>query len=247
MSVRAVAALLAVASGCGRLGFAPIAGDAGGDSGDSTPPISLELPAGGRTWIGLNVLPAEDGYFASSIAFIGARAFVGTYRRVLVADPPYTTWTPHQIMGANREVFAVAVTGGKLWAGTEDGLFVSADQAMTFQAVPQVSVLVEALLVLPDGGLAAATGGGTWLSDAATATWALRGPAEYTYKHALIPGGLVAATEDGAFVSRDRGLTWALAPGSETYTVPSAIYDRGTGELVIGTIGAGLVRVPLPP
>lgn len=199
----------------------------------------------GATWSSLFDLDAVDGYFASSMAFDGMRAFVGTDSRVLVADPPWTAWTPRQIAGASRVVNHVLVSDG-LWAATASGLFVSHDQALTFEPVPGMPAInTRFITALPDGGLVIAVADGTWISDPARTTWTHRGPVDLVvFKVAVIPDAIVAATDRGAMISRDRGASWSLVPGSDEHRVRDAIYDAGS--LVIATRGDGLLRVPLP-
>ena len=173
--------------------------------------------------------------------------YAGSYTHMLRAAPPWTSWTPSAIAGQNRVVLSVVVTPDHhVWAGTDSGLFVSVDGAMTFTAIPQITTDVGGLLVLADGGLLAATRDGSWITDPTRATWTHSGPADTVFRHAVIPTGLAAATDHGVYVSVDRAVTWTLVPGTQGFSTRAVYFDRASGELVYGTIGSGLQRAALP-
>ena len=65
----------------------------------------------------------------------------------------------------------------------------------------------------------------------------------------LGPAGVLAAgTSRGLFVSRDHGLTWrALGETARLPAITSIAVSREGRELFAGTLGAGVVRIPIPP
>jgi hypothetical protein len=200
-----------------------------------------------RTWTTLNVLDGSDVYFGFSIALAGSRVYIGTATRVIRADPPWTTWTSHPVAGQNREVVALRIVDGALWAGTPTGLFVSTDEAASFQPVAGVAEDCLALEQLADGGLVVGTDFGTYISDPTRTTWQHQGPASFIVKGlAIIDGAIVAAGFGGVFASRDRGVSWQPVAGTDGLSAISVIEDPGDGSLVIGTAGDGLVRARLP-
>jgi hypothetical protein len=57
---------------------------------------------------------------------------------------------------------------------------------------------------------------------------------------------LYAATDRGVYYSRDAGVTWPPLPGAETTPSSATLIDEATSEVIVGTDGRGLIRVPLP-
>jgi hypothetical protein len=208
-----------------------------------------QLLAGGRhifissdraaTWSSARNLDATDAYVAPAIEIVdGVRAYVGTGTRILVADPPYTTWTERRFT-SNRQVNAIRIVAGELWAGTSMGLFKSIDDGSTFTQV-HTTETVRAITLLADGSLAVGTISNLYLSDPSRTTWSSVLTRNIT---SIIEVGttIVATAENSAHYSKDR-VTWQPLPGAETTSASALLYD---GTLVIGA-NSGLVRVPLP-
>lgn len=194
----------------------------------------------GTTWTEVLSLGVEDYYFAPAMTVAGVRAYAGTKTRILVADPPYTTWTPLLVAGATRQVNAVVVVDGTVYAGTEDGLFAAPDGTSFTMLWAET---IRAITQLADGGLAIATADGVIMTDSQRtmlATPKLVGRNVTRVRE--IDTTLVATTDTGVSYSRDRGVTWLPVPGAETMPASDALFD---GELVLGA-NWGLVRVPLP-
>ncbi len=118
----------------------------------------------------------DDGYRFHSIAFDGARAILGSQTRVLTADPPYTTWTPHDVVTGDRDVIAIHPTPGRLFLGTTLGVYESTDNATSFQPVAAITgTRTHDFADLADGSVIAATSTGVWKSDSSRTTWSRAG------------------------------------------------------------------------
>ena len=192
-------------------------------------------------------LGAPDGYRAFAITFDGARAYVGTYAKIYSADPPYDTWTPHAIAGADHFVTGLLATGGALWATTTTGVFVSTDQGATFQFVDALGAITYwSVAQLADGSLAVGTdNAGIWISDPARTSWEHVGPAgQKVNRIAVAAGAIIASTDSGIYASHDRGVSWSSDGGK--LQMRTAFVDPADGQLVVGTIGRGLVKVAIP-
>ena len=201
----------------------------------------------GATWRTLMQIGASDGYRAYAITFDGARAYVGTYAKIYSADPPYDTWTPHAIAGADRFVTELLATGGALWATTTTGVFVSTDQGATFQSVDALGAITYwSVAQLSDGSLAVGTdNAGIWISDPARTSWEHVGPAgQKVNRIAVAAGVLIASTDSGIYASHDRGVSWSS--DDVQLQMRTAFVDPADGQLVAGTIGRGLVKVAIP-
>ncbi|HTL38363.1 MAG TPA: hypothetical protein VL326_34770 [Kofleriaceae bacterium] len=205
----------------------------------------------GDSWSQLVATNVADGYDAEDIAFNGTRMFVATGQRMLVSDPPYTTFTPVAFPGGGYPGKALLVSGTRLWIGTDRGLLVSNDNGMTVNAAAAASIgtrVVRDLLDLPDGRLLVATQDGAWISDTARSTFMRAGLAgEYVDGLMLAGTTAFAATAGGVLYSRDAGATWTPLPGAETTPSSATFLDDTTGQIIVGTDSRGLIRVPMPP
>jgi hypothetical protein len=204
----------------------------------------------GATWTNEVELGIDDGYRAFAVALDGARAYVGTYTKIYSADPPYQTWTPHTIAGADHFVTALLVAGGELWVTSTTGVFVSTDQGATFSLVDALgSITYRSLAQLTDGAIAVGTDDdGIWISDVAHTTWQHLGPANQRVDAVTVAGGvIVASTQHGIYASHDRGVSWASDATTAGLKTHRTFVDPADGQLVVGTVGRGLVKIPIPP
>jgi hypothetical protein len=201
----------------------------------------------GDTWTMLQQLGTADGFYASDITFDGTRMFISTGDRLLVSDPPYTTSTVVPFPGGAYPGNVLLVSGGRLWVGTDRGLRFSPDLNVTslFTATDIGTRVVRDLLELPDGRLVVATQDGVWIASGGTF---VRAGLAATYVDGLTlhADTLYAATDRGVYYSRDAGVTWPPLPGAETTPSSATLIDEATSEVIVGTDGRGLIRVPLP-
>lgn len=202
----------------------------------------------GATWTMALQLGLADGYHAFSIALDGTRAWIGTYNQTYSADPPYTTWTPHVIAGANHYVSGLAIAGG-VWAATMTGVFVSTDQGATFMPVDALGTSTYwSIAALADGSLAVgADTDGVWISDPARTSWQHVGPASQRVRRLTVAGdAIIAATDNGIYASHDRGMSWRSDPVTAELKARAAVLDPADGQLVVGTVGRGLMKTAVP-
>jgi hypothetical protein len=203
---------------------------------------------GGTQWSEAFQLGVPDAYRAYSIAFDGTHAYVGTSTQVYSADPPYTTWTVHSFGSPTHIVLGMHVVGGALWLATDGGLFRTTDQAATFQAVPDVATPLTSIAETADSELVAGdAAGGVWISGGGRQSWQHVGPANHPVHAVANAGGaILALTSNGVYASHDAGQTWTVAPTTTALDTRSVIVDPADGQLVVGTIGHGLVKVAVP-
>ena len=196
----------------------------------------------GATWQSIHDLDVNDAYVTMSILVgDGGRLYAGSGTRLLISDPPYTTWTPHQVTATAQYVTALVRVGSELWAGTAIGVYRSLDDGTTFAQVgPTQSV--RTITLLADGGLAVGTISNLYLSDPARGTFQVSLPQRNVTSLSELGSTLVVSTETGVSYSKDRGGTWTPLPGAETMSSSGVLLD---GDLIVGS-NSGLVRVPLP-
>lgn len=197
----------------------------------------------GASWQMAAALDIPDSYNARSVAFAGTRAIVGTNTRILVADPPYTTWTPRSVAG--NPVNDVLAIGDLVYLASDGGLFVSPDRGDTVQPVTAVAISSHSVAMLASGALVVATDVGLWVSDATRTTWTTVNGAIY-YDEVVSDGTRIVALasfKDEVLYSPDGGGTWAT---QRLPVHPRTVAIDTDDSLVIGTYGHGLMRVPLP-
>jgi hypothetical protein len=206
----------------------------------------------GASWALVYAFPEADGYHAFSVE-LGAngRIYAGTGRRVVVADPPYATWSSRQVGAISTKVDELVLHDGQLWAGTDMGLFVApiaqdlANDVSAFAGIDPVGGGVQSIALLADGGLLVGTTTGVWTSDARRTTWTQR--MTRATRTVLREGSIaLAATSEGVFASRDGGATWTLVPESAGLGTRALAIDPGSGEVIYGVSGRGLARAAIP-
>jgi photosystem II stability/assembly factor-like uncharacterized protein len=128
----------------------------------------------------------------------------------------------------------VSRDGGREWTPLGNALKNSAVRAVVRDASTRT------LYAATDGGLFASADGGRW--DPLTSF-----PRTMTYALAFDPADarrLFAATQQGLYESADGGASWALRPLPGPASVATCLL-AARGRLYVGTLGAGVVEVPL--
>ncbi|HUS32420.1 MAG TPA: hypothetical protein VMZ53_28160 [Kofleriaceae bacterium] len=202
----------------------------------------------GDTWSMLQAMNNTDGYYVADIAFRGTRMFVATGARLLVSDPPYTTYTPVTFPGGNHPANDLFVAGSNVWIGTDRGLHVSQDNGASILPIASLGTRnIRSILDLPDGRMLVGTTDGVWISDVAQTSFVRAGlSAVLVDGLTLVNDAVIAATAVGVRYTRDAGTTWTPLPGAETIPSSATLVDDTTGQLIVGTDTRGLIRVPLP-
>jgi photosystem II stability/assembly factor-like uncharacterized protein len=204
----------------------------------------------GTTWTNIYGADSADGYRVYSLLLVGSRVYAGSGTRVLSADPPYTTWTPHNLP-ASHPVFALEATADtKMWAGTDSGLFLSIDSGSSWVATAAIpgAPRINAFAKAADDSLVVATEAGIWRSNSTHTTFTRAGLVTLWIDRVdiLAPAMWIATGPKGAQYSRDEGTTWTPLPGAEALAASAAILDSTTGQILVGSDSRGLVRVPMP-
>ncbi len=220
---------------------------------------SILLVAGGDIWRstdqGQNFSSAQnfsvgDGFESHSIASRGTRAYVGTARRLWLADDPFTTWSSRFIDGSSVFVHEVLVldAADEILLATDQGLYHSIDAGTSFSpaALPNEDVL--SLLRLSDGSLLAGTEGGVFASPLATGPWQAAGLEGIDARDILeIDGEVFVAGDSGLYHSTVGSQDWELVGGfADGGRVSRSLSRAPNGDLLVGTRGDGLLRASLP-
>ncbi len=205
----------------------------------------------GQTFTTLYVPTQSDGYNVLSLQLAGTTILAGTEHGVLTSPTPWSTFTFHQLGGADRSVWAVLAldtAATKILAATESGLFYSGDGGATFGNISNglTDLDVHAVAQLPDGTLLCGTGtAGVFRASSPSGPWTPSGLAQLDVSALLVvQGRVVATTRTGVFVSAD-GSAWAPVNGLEQMSPQSLAIDS-SGQLLVGTFGFGLFRTPPP-
>ena len=172
---------------------------------------------------------------------------------VLVATRPEGPWTRLGEGLEGREVLSLALAGGEVLAGTDDGLFLSVSHCGTWRRLPTLVGGVDlhprgADVAAGDGWLLAATNRGLLRSSDRGATWQRHGLglAESVTAVALSardPQLALATTPLGVFKSRDGGATWQpLAAGVGSGAIRALRFLPGDDRIVFAATRGGLLR-----
>jgi photosystem II stability/assembly factor-like uncharacterized protein len=213
----------------------------------------------GKSWMTSNQGFSER--FVSRILFdaAGRRVLAGIWgdRRhggVFAAPSPRGPWTRIGPGLEGREVLSLAVAGGRIIAGTDDGLFLSADPAAPWRRLPtlvggvDLHPRVTDILALSDQALLAASAQGILRSLDGGLTWrrpslGMWGPANALAASSRSLGLVLAASPLGFFKSVDGGDRWVLVSRglgvAEAHTIAFVPSDD---RVVYATSTKGLFR-----
>jgi len=213
---------------------------------------------GGENW---SLFPALAVFGVTADPFDPRTAFAATRQGIVKTGDGGLHWT-YASSGLSK-TFALSIAAspserGVLYAATAGrGIFKSTDAGGRWRSTAREldRTLVRCVAVDPaePATVYGGTDGGVLVSRDSGASW--------TFQHAGLPrssvyalaplgpaGVLAAGTSRGLFVSRDHGLTWRdLGEASRLPPVTSIAVSREGKELFAGTLGAGVVRVPIPP
>jgi hypothetical protein len=203
---------------------------------------------GGTTWTAINtgLTDSTDNAMVNSIIVVGTHLFAGTRGGVFLSTNGGTTWTAMNNGLTNRIVYALALTGANLFAGTYGGgVFLSTNSGTTWTAVNNglTNAKVYAL-ALSGTKLFAGTGdGGVFLStDGGTAWTPVNNGLTNRSVYALALNGtnLFAGTlGGGVFLSANNGTSWTAVNTGLTNTTIGSFAVSGT-SLFAGTDGDGV-------
>lgn len=212
---------------------------------------------GGESW---SLFPALAGFGLSVDPFDPRAAFAATRQGIVKTLDGGLTWTDSS--SGLSKTFALSIAAspserGVLYAATAGrGIFKSTDAGGRWRLAARELDRTLIRCVTVDGTepatVYAGTDGGVLVSRDSGATWTFHHaglPRSSVYALATLgrPGVLAAGTSRGLFVSRDRGLTWRAVSESQRLPGITSIAVRPDwSELFAGTLGAGVVRIPLP-
>jgi photosystem II stability/assembly factor-like uncharacterized protein len=202
----------------------------------------LRSTDGGRSWTASNQGFSER--FVSRIVFdpAGRRVLAGiwgdrSHGGVFQAPSPAGPWSRLGPGLEGREVLSLAVAGDQVLAGTDDGVFLTADAASPWRRLPtrvggvDLHPRVTDVVALSANVFLAASPQGVLRSIDAGATWrrptlGLWGPASAFAVSGRTPGLMLATTPLGFFKSVDGGDHWVLVSrglgAAEAHTIAFA-------------------------
>ncbi|MDQ6894395.1 MAG: hypothetical protein M3167_17185 [Acidobacteriota bacterium] len=214
--------------------------------------------AGGESW---SFFPALAVFGVAADPFDPRTAFAATRQGVVKTMDGGLHWKDASSGLSNTFALSIAASPaerGVLYAATAGrGIFKTTDAGERWKSAAREldRTLIRCVAVDPaePATVYGGTDGGVLVSRDSGATW--------TFHHAGLPrssvyalaplgpaGVLAAGTSRGLFLSRDHGLTWrAVDEASRLPPITSIAVSREGKELFAGTLGAGVVRVPLPP
>jgi uncharacterized repeat protein (TIGR02543 family) len=194
-----------------------------GSSG-SSPGIYVSSDSG-ATWT-----QPLSGTQVYSLASAGDTLYAGTLGAGVISSTDNgTTWNSDPSIDLeSAAIFAVAVSGAALYAGTDNGLYYrSSHNWYAVAAVPSISVYT---LVTNGGALFAGTSSGLYRLNNTTGVWAVVDTGlTNTTIHSLVASGnyLFAATGGGVFITTNNGNNWSPVngglPGGSVAAGPLAV------------------------
>ena len=176
--------------------------------------------------------------------------FVGTDGcGVFLSTNNGTSWTSVNSGLTNTNVFALAVSGTDLFAGTNGGVFLSTDNGTSWNAVNTglTDNYVRALAVSGTNLFAGTAGfsGGVFLSTDNGTNWTKKSSGLTSHIiHALAVSGtdIFAGTPAGVFLSTNDGTSWTEVNTGLTKTDVRSLIISGT-NLFAGILGGGIMEI----
>ncbi len=196
--------------------------------------------------------PLEGGSVPALLE-LGGRVYAGTgLRGVFASTDGGTTWREANNGMGNLLVNALVAAGGNILAGTNAGIYRSADGAQSWTLTGADNLAVRSLLASSVGLFAGTTTGRIFRSSDNGVSWVERGavPASPSVLALVALGeNLFAGTARGLFRSADQGQSW-MAAGAllPTNTVPQVFALAVSGNtLFAGTnLNTDANNNPLP-
>jgi len=179
----------------------------------------------------------------------GAPRFGGVFVSRNVGE----TWTRLGTGLDGRQVLSLALLGGTILAGTDQGIFARSADATSWTRVgmslggreerPRVTELIS----LESGALVAATADGVLRSPDGGRTWTQPdlGAADEVYDLAVPHGGgdmVAASTKSGFFITHDGGETWTKVGAALDVTPHVLAFSPRNENVLFATTSGGLFR-----
>jgi hypothetical protein len=138
----------------------------------------------------------------------------------------------------NRNVWALAIFGNRLFAGTQGGIFFSTDYSMNWTAASTgLTNTWVCALVVSGNNIFAGTRAGVFLSSNFGSDWNQAGLSNFIVNALVVSGSYLYAATDGGgvFRSDDNGSTWtAINNGLTNLNVTAlAVCPNGTGGIYL--------------
>ena len=203
----------------------------------------------GSNWLSkYDGLPANCSVLTSVVN--DTNLFVGTDRcGVFLSTNNGTSWASVNSGLTNTEVYALAVSGTKLFAGTNGGVFLSTDNGTSWNAANTglTDDYVRALAIRGTNlfaGTAGFIGGGVFLSTNSGTTWTNKSSGLTTHiiqALAISDTNIFAGTPAGVFLSTNDGTSWTKINTGLTKIDVRSLIVSGT-NIFAGTFG-GLAEI----
>jgi hypothetical protein len=190
----------------------------------------------GDNWISKNYGLTDFDTDVSSIAISGNNIFAGSYRGgVLMTTDNGDSWIEKNNGLTNLHVWALAIKGNNIYAGTEGGLFLSTDNGSNWKIIGFKDTTIETLFIKGDYIFAAFTGWGIYLSTDNGNSWTAKnsGLTYLDITSIIINGDYIFAGTFGYGVDRAKLSDLGITDVKETeQKIESIIYPNPASDLL---------------
>lgn len=157
------------------------------------------------------------------------------------------TWQETTENFRTNRVNVLTITGNRIWAGTEQGLFASANDGAAWAHLGKAEFLKARVLCLvaAEGVMLAGTQrGGIWRSTDDGETWSRAAESKYVRSLAWSHGKFWAGRDDGTvWVSEDAGTTWrTMSDGLPENGQIFELHPDSKGRLYAGLYSKGFYK-----
>lgn len=168
----------------------------------------------GNTWTNVDNQSLNSYQYQKAVVAKGTNIFVGTYTGVYRSTDNGAAWTTVNAGLNNQGIFSLAISGTKIYAGTQEGdVYVSANNGDLWSPVSNGLPRLKISCLASDGvkTFAGTEGGGAFLLNNNTNTWM---PVNFglnsLYINSLTISGtnLLAGAMGGIYISSDNGTSW---------------------------------------
>jgi len=185
-----------------------------------------------------------------SLAVIGSNIFVGTVGVFRTTNNGTSWMAVDSGLPVSTAVYALAVSGGTMFAGTHDGVFLSANNGTSWTPVNSglTNILVNCLAV-SGGNIFAGTYGGVFRSPDDGASWTAvnSGLANDTITDLAVSNGNIFAGlwRSGVFLSTNNGTSWTEVNSGLPANTTVLYFAASGANIFTGTIDKGVWRRPI--
>ena len=194
-------------------------------------------PDNGSTWTESST--GLEGLIITALAGSGTSLLAGTYDGgVFITTDKVANWTQTSLI--HGQVNSLTVNGDDIFASTENGLYLSNDNGMSWNAINSGLTNISVYSVVISGtNLFACTYDGVFLSTNKGTSWTKTGSLNHEPGCLAISGTtLFVGTNFGVYISTDNGSIWTSGGLTETRVWSFTVNELG----VFAITGGGIYR-----